>query len=227
MGQRSGVAVSCGVGRRCSSDLALLWQWHRLAAVAPIWPLARTSICRGYSPKKTKTKKTISMQMRIKKHSTILIQSIVINAQCVRNLFNPRTRWTDWIVLFKSSQLEQICWISALLTFWFKVECPFSSEAGEAQSIWFLFIHGLPYNPLEKSSVPPVLCSAPCLLSLRSGSPRQPISPAQFWGMSCDKEVGKWDDLDLLPHSLISKHQKDELLFPESHIFKMLINHWS
>ena len=34
------VAVSCGVGLRCSSDLALLWLWCRPAAVAPIWPLA-------------------------------------------------------------------------------------------------------------------------------------------------------------------------------------------
>ena len=32
----SGVAVSCGVGRRCSSDPALLWLWHRLAATALI-----------------------------------------------------------------------------------------------------------------------------------------------------------------------------------------------
>ena len=30
---------SCGVGRRCSSDLALLWLWCRPAAAAPIWPL--------------------------------------------------------------------------------------------------------------------------------------------------------------------------------------------
>ena len=36
----SGIAVSCGVGRRCSSDLALLWLWCRLAAAAPIKPLA-------------------------------------------------------------------------------------------------------------------------------------------------------------------------------------------
>ena len=28
--------MSCGVGRRCGSDLALLWLWRRLAAVAPI-----------------------------------------------------------------------------------------------------------------------------------------------------------------------------------------------
>ena len=36
----SGVAVSCGVGRRGGSDLALLWLWRRLAATAPIRPLA-------------------------------------------------------------------------------------------------------------------------------------------------------------------------------------------
>ena len=28
----SGTAVSCGVGRRFGSDLALLWLWRRLAA---------------------------------------------------------------------------------------------------------------------------------------------------------------------------------------------------
>ena len=32
--------MSCGVGHRRSSDLALLWFWHRLAATAPIGPLA-------------------------------------------------------------------------------------------------------------------------------------------------------------------------------------------
>ena len=40
MGQGSGVAVSCGVGCRHGSDLALLWQSGRPAAVAPIHPLA-------------------------------------------------------------------------------------------------------------------------------------------------------------------------------------------
>ena len=33
--------MSCGAGRRHGSDLALLWLWYRLAAVAPIGPLAR------------------------------------------------------------------------------------------------------------------------------------------------------------------------------------------
>ena len=32
--------MSYGVGRRCSSDLALLWLWCRLAAVDLIRPLA-------------------------------------------------------------------------------------------------------------------------------------------------------------------------------------------
>ena len=34
------MAVSCGVGGRRGLDLALLWLWCRLAAVAPIRPLA-------------------------------------------------------------------------------------------------------------------------------------------------------------------------------------------
>ena len=32
--------MSCGVGRRRSMDSVLLWLWHRLAAAAPIRPLA-------------------------------------------------------------------------------------------------------------------------------------------------------------------------------------------
>ena len=34
-----GIDVSCGVGCRCSSDLAWLWLWRRLAPVALIGPL--------------------------------------------------------------------------------------------------------------------------------------------------------------------------------------------
>ena len=45
--------MSCGAGRRCSLDLALLWLWHRPAATAPIRPLA----CERPCDKKTKDKK--------------------------------------------------------------------------------------------------------------------------------------------------------------------------
>ena len=32
--------MSCNVGRRCGSDLMLLWLWCRPATVAPIQPVA-------------------------------------------------------------------------------------------------------------------------------------------------------------------------------------------
>ena len=35
------IAMSCDVARSCSLDLALLWLCHRLAAAAPIQPLAQ------------------------------------------------------------------------------------------------------------------------------------------------------------------------------------------
>ena len=38
-GWGSGVAMGCGVDRRCGSDLVLLWLGRRPAAVAPIRPL--------------------------------------------------------------------------------------------------------------------------------------------------------------------------------------------
>jgi len=40
VGQGSGVAMSYGVGRRRGLDPELLWLWRRLAATAPIQPLA-------------------------------------------------------------------------------------------------------------------------------------------------------------------------------------------
>ena len=46
-----------GVGRRCSSDLALLWLWHRPAAVAPIQPLAWDPPCAVGTALKRKKKK--------------------------------------------------------------------------------------------------------------------------------------------------------------------------
>ena len=40
MGYGYSVAMICGVGLRCSSDLALLCLWCRPAAAAPVQPLA-------------------------------------------------------------------------------------------------------------------------------------------------------------------------------------------
>ena len=52
------IAMSCGVGHRHGSDVALLWLWCRLAATAPIKHLAwEPPICHECSPKKKKRKK--------------------------------------------------------------------------------------------------------------------------------------------------------------------------
>ena len=56
--------MSCGVGRRRGSDLELLWLWHRLAAVAPIGPLAweapyADAALKSKKKKKKKKKKDI------------------------------------------------------------------------------------------------------------------------------------------------------------------------
>ena len=58
------MAVSCGVGRRHGSDPELLWLWHRLAAIAPIRPLAweppyaaGAALEKAKRPKKKKKKK--------------------------------------------------------------------------------------------------------------------------------------------------------------------------
>ena len=48
----------CGVGCRCGLDSTLLWLWFRLAAMAPIWPLAWESPhAAGVALEKTKKKK--------------------------------------------------------------------------------------------------------------------------------------------------------------------------
>ena len=49
--------MSCGVGCRCVADPALLWLWRRLAATAPIRPLAwELPYAMGAALKKQKNK---------------------------------------------------------------------------------------------------------------------------------------------------------------------------
>ena len=50
--------MSCGVGHKHVSDLALMWLWYRPAAVAPIVPLAwEPPYAAGAALKSQKTKK--------------------------------------------------------------------------------------------------------------------------------------------------------------------------
>ena len=77
--KESGVAMSCGVGRRCSLSLALLWLWGRPAATALSGPLAwEPPYATGSGPRKgkkdkkinkNKNKKLCQETMMLKSHS--------------------------------------------------------------------------------------------------------------------------------------------------------------
>ena len=59
MGQGFGIAMSCGVGHRHGLDLALLWLWCRVVAVALIRALAwEPPYATGAALKKQKQNKT-------------------------------------------------------------------------------------------------------------------------------------------------------------------------
>ena len=76
---RAGIAVSCGVGHRFGLDPTLLWLWYRLAAVAPMGPLAWELPCAsGEALKGEKTKK------RKKEKASFILHSAI-----------PQTFWLD------------------------------------------------------------------------------------------------------------------------------------
>ena len=64
--------MSYGTGRRCSSDLALLWLWCRLAATALIQPLAwEPPYASGVPLKRQKKKQLTELKKELDK-STII-----------------------------------------------------------------------------------------------------------------------------------------------------------
>ena len=59
--------MSCGVGRRHGSDPMFLWLWCRLAATAPIRPLAwEPPYAAGAAQEKTKKKKKKKKKKKLK-----------------------------------------------------------------------------------------------------------------------------------------------------------------
>ena len=66
MGEGSGIAVSCAVGRRHSSDPTLLWLWCRPAARARIQPVGwELTYASGAALKRPKEKKKSSSHLKI------------------------------------------------------------------------------------------------------------------------------------------------------------------
>ena len=75
------VAVSCGVDHRHGSDLTLLWLWCRLAAAAPIRPLAWELPCAGgvalKRQKQTNKQKTREREKERERFSTDLLHDVI------------------------------------------------------------------------------------------------------------------------------------------------------
>ena len=68
--------MSCGIGRRSSSDPTLLWLWCRPAATAPIGPLAwEPPHAAGVALEKSKKKKKKKMQRESDKVSDDMKQN--------------------------------------------------------------------------------------------------------------------------------------------------------
>ena len=70
--------MSCGVGRRCGSDLAFLWLWYRLVATALIRPLAWEppyALGSALKGQKTTTTTTTKRRRRRKKVPSQILRS--------------------------------------------------------------------------------------------------------------------------------------------------------
>ena len=77
--------VSCGIGGRCSSDLASLWLWQRPAAVALIRPLVWEPPYAEGAALKSKRKK--------KKEKNLLYFVYNINYSLFKILFQEFPSW--------------------------------------------------------------------------------------------------------------------------------------
>ena len=68
--------MSCGIGRRRGSDLALLWLWRRPATVAPTGPLAwEPPYALGVAPKQT-NKKCCKLSKETGPHFLLLVAEV-------------------------------------------------------------------------------------------------------------------------------------------------------
>ena len=87
--------MSCGVGCRRSSDPALLWLWHRLAATAPIGPLAwEAPYATGAALEKAKRQKKKERE-REKRRSVCGSIKAGTHNQLVESCLNEKSYWSD------------------------------------------------------------------------------------------------------------------------------------
>ena len=82
--------MSCSVGRRCGSDLALLWLWCRPAVAAPFQPLAwELSYATGAALKKQK--KTKKKKRKGRKKPRFGLHVLILTSES--SLLGLLSRW--------------------------------------------------------------------------------------------------------------------------------------
>ena len=100
--------MSCGVGHRCGLDLALLWPWRRLEAVALIRPLAwEPPYAEGVALRRTKN--CPSTEEWIKKMWYIYVIEYYSAAINKNEILPFPATWMDLeiIILSELSQMEK------------------------------------------------------------------------------------------------------------------------
>ena len=129
--------MSCGVGHRHGSDLALLWLWHRLAAVAPMRPLdwepGNLRMLQVWTSKDKKEKKKKKKKKKQLCHPEIPLLGIYPN---------------------KASIEKHTCipvFIEALFTIartWKQPKCPSKDEW--IKRMWYIYLMEY-YSPIKKN----------------------------------------------------------------------------
>ena len=90
-GRGSSIAVDCGVVRKCGSDTALLWQWHRSHLTPPL----RTSVCHGCGPGEKKKKRTTWIKNKI--YSSIVLHAFdSCTEQFIKHMQMTTTSFHVW-----------------------------------------------------------------------------------------------------------------------------------
>ena len=89
--------MSCGIGHRCGSDLALLWLWRRPAATGLISPLAweplyATDVALKKDKKKKKTKKKFKKERKLELVKTNINFHVVTNQIKVNKMKSPKAQ---------------------------------------------------------------------------------------------------------------------------------------
>ena len=99
--------MSCGAGHRYGSDLALLWLWRRLAAVASIGPLAWETPYATNVALKSKKKKKKRREKDIQEFSKYTTHRLYLREKVIRTLNNE---WMNPKKKVKGSLKEEKKW---------------------------------------------------------------------------------------------------------------------